>query len=69
MASGARKEAMRQAAKFKIGQRVTFTNDYGAMFPGKTIVFIEIIDFRPRYYVTPTDCPWYPKHEENLSLE
>lgn len=59
--------------KFKPGDKVTFTNDQGCVFPGKTIVAYGTDDFAkeygPRYFITPTDTPWFSFHEKELSLE
>lgn len=62
-------------ARFKVGDRVTFTNDYGVVFPGKTITEVKhfpddgIFAGQTRYFITPTDAPWFPVAERNLALE
>lgn len=56
--------------KFAVGDRVTMTNDYGAVFKGKTITEVEINSVRGiTYYITPTDAPWFAVSERNLSKE
>jgi hypothetical protein len=61
-------------AKFKVGDRVTFTNDYGLAFKGKTIVGLsqwtwEGADPQQRYFYAPNDAPWYSVPESSLTLE
>ncbi|MDJ1632287.1 hypothetical protein [Rhizobium rhizogenes] len=55
-------------AKFKIGDKVNFTNDYGVRFEGKTIIGSEDWGNGPRYFLEPTDTPWFSFNEANLSL-
>lgn len=52
---------------FSVGDKVTFTNDYGARFEGKTISRAEMINGEMRYYYEPSDSPWYPVPARNLS--
>ena len=58
---------------FKIGDKVTFTNEYGAVFSGKTIIGFDAEKYgdstEKRYFVEPTDCPWFSKKESLLKLE
>lgn len=55
-------------AKFEVGDRVTFTNDYGVVFEGKTVTEIEMNPVRGvTYYITPTDTPWFAVNERNLA--
>jgi hypothetical protein len=54
--------------KFKIGQKVIFTNDYGVCFGEKTITGIDASS-KARgvcYFYEPTDTPWFATSEENL---
>lgn len=57
--------------KFKIGDRVIFTNDNGVVFPGKTITGIEYWEgySEPLYFYKPTDTPWFASREQHFSLE
>ncbi len=55
-------------AKFKVGDRVNFVNDYGIKFPNKIVRKIELINNEPRYHIEPTDTPWFPSYERNLRL-
>lgn len=58
------------ASKFKLGDLVTFINDYGVKWPEKTVVGIEERPGEePRYFLQPTDCPWFPTRESNLVLD
>lgn len=58
-----------QNTDFQVGDKVTFVNDYGVSFTGKTITEIEVIDGELRYHIVPTDCPWFPKRSRNLERE
>ena len=67
-------EESKQTPKFKVGDKVTFINDYGVSFPHKTIT--EVILNPPSlphvpiaYGVTPTDAPWFPIDEKKLFIE
>lgn len=58
--------------KFKAGDKVTYVNDYGCVFEGKTITRImertddeSLYCLGYRYYID-TDCPWMPVKESNL---
>ncbi|MES0207910.1 hypothetical protein NKJ93_02270 [Mesorhizobium sp. M0028] len=61
------------APKFKTGDKVTFTNEYGVVFTGKTITKLDTewkgIDQTPRYFYTPSDSPWFSVSQDRLSLE
>jgi hypothetical protein len=57
------------AHKFKVGERVTMVNDYGAEFPGKIILSAEITTYGLAYKIHPTDSPWYAVPERNLFAE
>ena len=54
--------------KFKVGDVVTFRNDYGVVFLDKIVTGIEYWECEPRYYISPTDSPWCPVFEKNLSF-
>ena len=58
---------------FKLGDTVTFTNEYGVKFEGlKVIGFEKEIgpDFLPnRFIYLNTGCYWFPKSQESLTLE
>ena len=54
---------------FRIGDAVTLTNEYGAVFAGKTVVGVEVWSWRPdeyRYFLSPTDTPWFSTPERLL---
>lgn len=55
-------------AKFAPGETVTLTNDYGVIFPGKTILEFRQTDYGPAYLIDPTDTPWFAVPERNLAL-
>ena len=64
-----------QELKFKVGDAVTFTNDYGVTFHGLHITGLykpELIDSfyaRGFRYLLDYDCHWFPVREESLTLE
>lgn len=54
----------------KKGDRVTFTNENGVSFPGKTIMgFSERADLPGRVVYIDTDCWWFPKRLHELKKE
>lgn len=62
--------------KFKVGDKVTFTNDEGVEFKGKTIVSMEPINRKRTkdgwvwgYRYKPSDSPWFSVEENQLALE
>ena len=58
---------------FKVGDVVTFTNEYGVKFEGlKVIGFEKEIDpdWMPgRFVYLNTSCYWFPESPESLTLE
>ncbi len=58
------------AGKFKIGDLVTFVNDYGVKWPERTVVGTDdSAEGEPRYFLNPTDSPWMSKRESQLILD
>ena len=60
--------------RYKVGDKVTFVNDYGCVFEGMTITkLMKRADNEGlycsgyRYYID-SDCPWMPVKESNLRL-
>lgn len=53
---------------FNVGSKVIYTNPQGVFLGERTIVGIENEDSskEPRYYIDPTDTPWYPVRESSL---
>lgn len=58
-----------QQAGFKVGDVVTYTNDYGVRWTGKTITGIEYWGDQVRYFYAPSDSPWFSVPEASLKLE
>lgn len=52
--------------RFKIGDKVVFTNCYGVCWGVKTITALDERTNRPTYHYVPTDTPWFSTGEENL---
>lgn len=53
--------------KYKVGDRVVWTNDYGVNWGVRTISAVDEPDkWGNRYYITPTDAPWMYVREKNL---
>lgn len=54
----------------KKGDRVTFTNENGVSFPGKTIMgFADDAGLPGRIVYIDTDCWWFPKRLRELTKE
>jgi hypothetical protein len=67
--SEAHQPAVVQAPKFSVGDVVTYTNDYGVKWCGKTITGIEVVNGTNRYFYTPHDAYWNSVPEASLKLE
>lgn len=52
--------------KFKVGEKVHYNNGYGLYVGIKTVVEIEEWQTGFRYYIEPTDAPWYSVAERQL---
>lgn len=63
---------MSAEAEFQVGDAVTFTNDYGVVFEGKTITGVKrfpeggIFSGETRYFYEPSDSPWFCVPARNL---
>jgi hypothetical protein len=56
--------------KFKVGDLVHWTNDYGVEWFGRRIVRVDHYGtFGPRYFLDPNDAHWASVHERNLAYE
>lgn len=56
--------------KFRVGDIVCWTNDYGVKWRGRRIISVDRdTKSRPLYYVEPTDAPWMYVREPNLAYE
>lgn len=56
------------APRYKVGDRVIWTNEYGVCWGLRTIT--EVLDpdkWSNRYHIEPTDTPWMYVREENLA--
>ncbi len=54
--------------KFKVGDRVIWTNDNGVCWGEKTVTEVGKDKWGHTYYFTPTDTPWMHTREKNLEL-
>lgn len=53
--------------KYKVGDRVIWTNDYGVNWGVRTIKeVLEPDKWSNRYHIDPTDTPWMYVREKNL---
>lgn len=54
--------------KFKVGDKVIYTNDYGVCWGEKEIIEVvfESWDKAPRYHYKNSKTPWFPVSEKNL---
>lgn len=61
-----------ESLKFNVGDKVTYVNDYGCEFHGRTIIGLmkraddESLYCSGRRYYIDSDCPWMPVKESNL---
>ena len=58
-----------QSLRFKIGDRVIFTNDYGVVFDEFSVTgyYTEGDLYQYGYrYLLDWDCPWFPVKESSL---
>lgn len=56
---------------FKVGDKVTFTNEYGVVFPNHVVVGFANQEqiFNSRFIFIDSDAYWFPKSPEQLKLE
>jgi hypothetical protein len=52
-----------------LGDAVTLVNDNGVVFPGKKIAGFDATSQDPRYFIEPTDTPWFSFPESQLEAE
>ena len=56
-------------SKFKVGDKVTYTNSNGVFLGVRTVIGIEESEIRgPCYFITPTDTPWFAVSEASFRL-
>lgn len=57
-------------AKFKVGDAVNWTNDYGVKFPERQVVGVEyVVGKGHRYFIEPHDAYWMSIPESQLVAE
>ena len=54
--------------KFKIGDKVNWTNSNGVKLGARTIIGLDARTNRPTYYLDPIDTPWFAVDEEELEV-
>ena len=70
---------MKTGKTFKVGDKVTYTNDQGCVFRGHVVTRImnrpetdcalqQMFDQGKKYLID-TDCYWVPKSAKSLTLE
>ena len=52
--------------KFKVGDRVKYTNGNGVYLGERTITQLDERSGEPTYFIKPTDSPWFSVREELL---
>ena len=52
--------------KFKIGDKVEWTNSNGVYLGERTIIGLDVRTGRPTYFIDPIDTPWFSVGEEEL---
>jgi hypothetical protein len=66
-------ERITQPPKYKEGDKLIYVNHYGVYIGSRTVTKLEFwlgetyVDWR--YYIDPTDAPWYPVSEKCLISE
>ncbi len=57
------------ACAFKVGDKVTYTNDQGVRFAGKTVIGFTkgVMSWGAFIYYAPSDCWWSPIKSSNLT--
>jgi hypothetical protein len=55
--------------KFKIGDKVIYTNSNGVCWGERTIIGLDERTGEPTYYIDPTDTPWFSVREDTLKLK
>lgn len=54
----------------KVGDKVTFTNEFGISFPNLTIIgFADDTSFYNRFIHLDTECYWFPTTLQSLTKE
>lgn len=64
------KALRRPSPQYAVGDEVTYTNQQGVQFAGKTVVEIDQTEFpdgEPHYFIQPTDTPWVSFRESELT--
>lgn len=56
-------------AKFKIGDKVIYKNSNGVVFGERVIIGLEQTKDEPKYFIEPTDTPWFAIRESQLRLK
>ena len=62
-------ELITELEGLKVGDKVSFTNDYGVKFENRIIVGIDSTDFHGRRFYLNKDSFWFPVRRESLTLE
>jgi len=53
--------------KFKIGDKVNWTNSNGVKLGVRTVIGLDVRSNRPTYFLDPIDTPWFSVGEEELT--
>lgn len=52
--------------KYDVGETLAYINEYNIFIGYKVITSKDQWADNPRYYISPTDAPWFPVAEDNL---
>jgi len=53
--------------RFKIGDKVNWTNSNGVELGIRTVIGLDVRTNRPTYFLDPIDTPWFSVGEEYLT--
>ncbi|GAC1605840.1 MAG: hypothetical protein NVS3B3_04520 [Aquirhabdus sp.] len=57
---------MKKAPRFKVGDVVIWTNEYGVNLGLRTVTEVTEDKFSYQYFITPNQSHWAPVRERNL---
>jgi len=55
--------------EFSVGDKVTFTNEFGVSFPGRKVIGFEEKEFNGRFIYLSNEAWWFPVRPSELNME